>query len=65
MKSIIITPKDTDEFKFLSGLLKKLKVSAHELTEEEIEDFGMSILMKKVDRSKKVSRDSIMKKLAS
>ena len=65
MKSIIVTPKDTNEFKFLTGLLHKLKISARELTEGEIEDFGLSFLMKQADRSKKVSRESIVKKLAS
>ena len=65
MKSIIVTPKDINEFKFLKGLLSKLKISARELTPEEIEDFGLSLLMKQTDRSKKVSRESIMKKLAS
>ena len=65
MKSIIITPKDINEFKFLKGLLNKLKISARELTKEEIEDFGLSLLMKRTDRSKKVSRESVMKKLAS
>ncbi len=30
---------------------------------EEIEDRGMSILMKQADRKKKVSREVIMKKL--
>jgi hypothetical protein len=64
MKPIIITPKDKAEFAFLKGLLNKLKVSARELTDEEIEDFGMSVLMKQADRSRKVSRESIMKKLA-
>jgi hypothetical protein len=65
MKSIIVTAKDIKEFKFLKGLLSKLKISARELTEEEIEDFGMSILMKQADRSRKASRESVMKKLAS
>ena len=65
MKSIIVTPKDTNEFKFLTGLLNKLKISARELTADEIEDFGLSVLMKQADRSRKVSRESVMKKLAS
>ena len=65
MQSIIVTPKDTNEFKFLKGLLNKLKISARELTADEIEDFGLSVLMKQADRSRKVSRESVMKKLAS
>ena len=65
MKSILVTPKNNKEFEFLSGLLNKLGVSSRALTVEEIEDIGMSLLMKKTDRSKKVSRESVMRKLGS
>lgn len=65
MKSIIITPRNTKEFKFLAGLLNKLAISSRILTATEIEDMGMSLLMKQADRSKKVSRESIMRKLGS
>ena len=63
MRSIIITPRNSKEFKFLSGLLNKLAVASKVLTESEIEDMGMSLLMKQTDRSKKVSRESVMRKL--
>lgn len=65
LKSTIITTRIASEFKFLSGLLEKLKVSSKTLSAEELEDIGMSILMKRTARSKKVSRESIMRKLAS
>ena len=51
--------------KFVSDLLSKLQISSRALTEDELEDFGMSILMKEADRSKKVSREAVMKKLMS
>ena len=65
MKAIVITPKNIDELKFVSELLKKLGVATTEMSEEEMEDLGLSKLMKSVNRSKKVSRDSIMEKLMS
>ena len=63
MQSIIITPKSFSEHRFVSELLKKLNVSLRVISEDEKEDMGLSLLMKKVDRTKKVSRDTIMKKL--
>ncbi|MDI6778808.1 MAG: hypothetical protein QME25_01235 [Bacteroidota bacterium] len=35
------------------------------LSDEEIEDLGLSILMREADRTKKVSRETIMRKLKS
>ena len=65
MKSILVTPKSRKEFEFLFGLLNKLGVSSRTLTIDEMEDLGMSLLMKQADRSKKVSRESVMRKLGS
>jgi hypothetical protein len=63
MKSLIISPKNKEELKFVESLLNKLGVTTKALTEEEIEDAGLSLLMKAVDRTKKVSKEVIMKKL--
>jgi hypothetical protein len=65
MKSLVINPKNNDEFKFLSGLLKKLGVGTSIISREELEDMGMSKLMRDVDRSKKVSRSQILNKLST
>ncbi len=65
MKSIVITPKDDTEFKFIASLLKKLGINASALSEDEVEDLGMSRQMIGIDKSKKVTRGEIMKKLAS
>lgn len=65
MKNIVINPKSDTEFKFITDLLNKLGVSNQAISQEEMEDLGLSKLMKGVDRRKKVSRHEIMKKLAS
>ena len=56
MKALVITPKNDNEFKFVADLLKKLGVSSSTLSEDELEDIGMSKLMRGIDKSKKASR---------
>ncbi|MBK9402326.1 MAG: hypothetical protein IPN36_16230 [Bacteroidetes bacterium] len=63
MKALLVRSNSQTEMKFISDLLKKLGVSTRILNAEEIEDYGMSALMKDVDRSKKVSRETVMRKL--
>lgn len=63
MNSILITPKDSKELRLLQDLLDRMKIRTKVLSVGEKEDYGLSILMKGVDRNKKVSRDTIMKKL--
>jgi len=63
MKALVVKSKNKTEMKFISDLLKKLGVSTRVIEDEEIEDHGMSTLMKEVDRTKKVSRKVVMKKL--
>lgn len=65
MSGFIITTKSQSEYKFLFDLLKKLGIHCASLSEAEIEDLGLSHLMKKADRTKKVSRESVMRKLRS
>ena len=63
MKAMVITPKNQDEFKFINDLLKKLGISSATMTEEQLEDMGLSKMLKAVDKKKKVSKSSIMQKL--
>lgn len=65
MKAIVVTPKNDSEFKFLSDLLKKLGINSASLSYEDLEDIGMSKLLRDVDKTKKASRNEIMKKLSS
>jgi hypothetical protein len=63
MKAMVITPKSQTEFKFINDLLNKLGILTATMTEEELEDMGLSKMLKAVDKTKKVSKESIMKKL--
>lgn len=65
MKAIVIKTKNKNEEKFLSDLLEKLGISSDIISEEELEDLGFSRMMNNVDRNKKVSKGTIMKKLKS
>ena len=63
MTTLIVSPKTSSELKLVEKLLKGLGIATHSITEEEREDIGLTILMKQANRTKKVSRASIMKKL--
>ena len=65
MKALVITPKNDNEFKFLANLLNKLGVGSSALTQDELEDIGMSKLLRGVDKTKKATRAEIMKKLSA
>ena len=65
MKALVITPKNNNEFKFVSDLLKKLGVGSSALSQDELEDIGMSKHMRSVDKKKKSSRSEVMKKLSA
>jgi len=65
MKAIVVTPKSDNEFKFITDLLKKLGIGTATLSRDEIEDIGMLKLLTNVDKSKKASRNEIMKKLSA
>ncbi len=63
MKSFVITPRDKSELRLINDFLESLGLPAVTYTREEMEDFGLSKLMKGVDRKKTVSKASILKKL--
>ena len=65
MKALVITPKNSNELKFVSDLLKKLGVNSSTVTQEELEDIGMSKLLRQVDKTKNASRTEVMKKLSA
>ncbi|MBC7401252.1 MAG: hypothetical protein H7289_15040 [Mucilaginibacter sp.] len=65
MESIVISPKTQDEFKLITDLLEKMRISSKVITDEEKEDFGLLAMMKEVDLDDLVTREEVMKKLAS
>lgn len=64
-RALIIRPRTKSDLRFLSDLLNKLGIKSRLVDEEALEDAGLSLLMKEADRTKKVSRKSVMKKLKS
>lgn len=63
MSSIVVSPKSQKELQFISELLSKLGVRSKVLSDEELEDLGLAVMMKDVDRSEVVGEDEIMQKL--
>ena len=65
MKALLVTPKNENELKFITDLLAKLGIGAPSLTKDELEYIGFSRMLKGIDKTKKVSRAPIMKKLST
>jgi len=63
MKTIVVTPKNENDFKFLTALLNKLKYEAKILYDEEKEDMGLLKAMLEEKKGEYVSEDKIMKAL--
>ncbi len=63
MQSLVITPKTKAQFKLLADLLAEMNIKATVLSDEEKEDLGLLKLMEEADRTKTVSKETIMKKL--
>ncbi len=63
MKAVVISPKSMNELKFINSLRKKRGIESSTLSKEELEDIGLSKLLKSVDKTKKASRESIAGKL--
>jgi len=63
MESIIVTPKNQEEFRLLTDLLAKMDISSKVLSEEEKEDIGLGNLLREADLTEKVSREEIFLRL--
>lgn len=63
MNSLIITPASEAEWQLLTDFLATTKITAKALSDEELEDFGLGILMREAQESPKVSRESVMQAL--
>ena len=63
MNTLLVNTKDEQELQLVQDLLSKMKIKTRILSSEEKEDIGLLGLMKEADRTKKVTRATIMKKL--
>jgi len=64
-RALVVKPRNKADIKFLSELFGKLGVSSRVIESKTVEDLGLVEMMKRVDRSKKASRETIMQKLHS
>lgn len=63
METLIVQSNSKEDLKLIASLLSRMKIQAKFLTREEREDFGLIMLMKQADRSKKVLYKKVMEKL--
>lgn len=63
MKSIVIHLKEDADVQLISEMLKKMNINFQVLTNDALEDATYGKMLLEVDRSEKVSREKIMKKL--
>ena len=63
MSAILVQTKNENDLQFISSLLKRMKVKTKVMDDEELEDLGLSVLIRDVDRTKKISEESVLRKL--
>ena len=63
MDTLLVMPKDINELNAINDFFAKLNIKSKPLKLDEQEDYGLLEMMKEVDRTEKVSRESIMNKL--
>ncbi len=63
MKMLLIKSISEDNLRLLSKYLKRAEVEFKVVSENQIEDLGLSYLMNEADKSILVSKEMILKKL--
>lgn len=63
METLIIQSENPSDIKLLKELVFKLGLKSASLSTEQVEDLGLSILMREADLQETVSRQSIMEVL--
>jgi hypothetical protein len=63
MDALIIKSNNRSDLELLKKLVNKMGLQSKSLSEEDIEDIGLAIMMKKADRSKTISREKVFEKL--
>ncbi len=63
MDTLLVMPKDINELNAINEFFAKLNIKSKPLKLDEQEDYGLLEMMQEVDRTEKVSRESIIDKL--
>ena len=59
METIIIQSDNKKEIELIKQVMKKMNIEARSLTNDEMEDIGMGVLIREADRSKTVLEETI------
>lgn len=62
MDTLIVQSKNKEDLRLVVSLLKRMKIQAKFMSEEEQEDYGLTWLVKQADRSRKVSYEAVTRK---
>lgn len=65
MESLVVTPKNSAELKFLSELLNKMGLKPVKLSDEVKENMGLAYLMSQADRNDIIDTEDFKKSLKS
>jgi len=60
MDTIIVKTKNRKETRLIQQYADKMGIENKSLTEDEMEDMGMAMLMREVDRSEYATREEVM-----
>ncbi len=60
MEALIIKSKDPADLKLIKELAGRMGLESQSIPEEQLEDLGLTLLMKEADCAKTVSRKSVM-----
>ncbi len=61
--ALLIRPKNSKEADLITRLIEHMGMQSHKLSEDEVLDLGLAMMMRKADKSKKVSEATVMKLL--
>jgi hypothetical protein len=63
MSVLLLHPKNIEEQELLLALAKKMSIGVKLLSDEELEDFSLALMIKDSKDTRPVSRASVMKAL--
>lgn len=63
MNSLLVMPASEAELQLLTAFLANTKIAAKALSEEELEDWGLGVLMQQARDEPKASREAVMRQL--
>ena len=63
METIVIRPRNKEESQLIRDICQKMGLDTQSLSEEEVEELGLAMMLNEADRSETVERQEVMEKL--